>query len=203
MTAVAARGPPARRRGRRLLRPARQLRRPPKASPRKKKRWRLVLLAAVAVLALWTLWSGTPQRDEPSPGTAATRGSKTAAKTPAAETPEKAQMTTLAPTPPSPRFKVAPAPPVQRARRDLLLAAVRARAASLRPCVPDASELQVPVRLHVTRTGTVKALEFTGGAPPRPVAECLRKVATGWSFRDVSLPSDVELFATLALSPGA
>jgi len=48
----------------------------------------------------------------------------------------------------------------------------------------------------------VKALEFTGGGPPPLVAQCLRKVATGWNFRDVELPSDVELFATLALSPG-
>jgi hypothetical protein len=105
---------------------------------------------------------------------------------------------------PSPRLKFAQPPPLQRARRDLLLAAVRARAASLRPCVPgDAAELHVPVRLHLARTGAVKALEFTGGGPPPLVAQCLRKVATGWSFRDVELPSDVELFATLALSPGA
>jgi hypothetical protein len=78
------------------------------------------------------------------------------------------------------------------------------RAASLRPCVPgDAAELHVPVRLHVVRTGAVKALEFTGAGPPPLVAQCLRKVATGWNFREVELPSDVELFATLALSQGA
>ena len=104
---------------------------------------------------------------------------------------------------PSHRLETARTPP-RRARRDLLLAAVRARAASLRPCVPgDAAELHVPVRLHVTRTGAVKALEFTGGGPPPFVAQCLRKVATSWNFRDVELPSDVELFATLALGPGA
>ena len=50
------------------------------------------------------------------------------------------------------------------------------------------------MRLHVTRTGAVKALEFTGGGPPPFVAQCLRKVATSWNFRDVELPSDVELF---------
>ena len=48
----------------------------------------------------------------------------------------------------------------------------------------------------------MKALEFTGAGPPPLVAQCLRKVATGWNFQDVELPSDVELFATLALSPG-
>jgi hypothetical protein len=129
----------------------------------------------------------------------ASGASKTAAKTL-----EDTPTTTPASIASSHSARSARPPPLQRARRDLLLAAVRARAESLRPCVPgDAAELHVPVRLHVTRTGAVKALDFTGTGPPPLVARCLRKVAIGWNFRDVSLPSDVELFATLALSPGA
>jgi hypothetical protein len=91
-----------------------------------------------------------------------------------------------------------------RARRDLLLAAVRARAASLRPCVAaNAAELHVPVRLHVARTGPVKRLDFDGAPPPREVSDCMRRVAGGWNFSDVELPSDVDLVATLTLTPGA
>jgi hypothetical protein len=103
-----------------------------------------------------------------------------------------------------PAIKAAQAAARQRARRDLLLAAVRARAASLRPCVPgDAVALRVPVRLHLVRTGAVKSVDFAGEPPPRALRECVRRVATGWSFRDLELPGDLELFATLALSPGA
>jgi hypothetical protein len=92
---------------------------------------------------------------------------------------------------------------VFRARRELLLAAIRARAASLRPCVPaDAAELHVPVRLHVQRNGPVKSVDFPGEPPARELRDCVRRIATGWSFQDVELPADLELFATLALSPG-
>ncbi|HEY4770057.1 MAG TPA: hypothetical protein VIH51_05510, partial [Myxococcales bacterium] len=59
------------------------------------------------------------------------------------------------------------------------------------------------VRLHVSKMGTVKSVEFSGEAPSRQLGDCVRRVATGWNFQDVELPSDVELFATLALSPGA
>ncbi|TMB24179.1 MAG: hypothetical protein E6J65_12890 [Deltaproteobacteria bacterium] len=103
-----------------------------------------------------------------------------------------------------PRPKTADRSPVLRARRDLLLAAIRARAASLRPCVPaDAAELHVPVRLHVLRNGPVKSVEFPGEPPARELRDCVRRIATHWSFQDVELPADLELFATLALSPGA
>ena len=50
MTAVAARTLSARRRGRRLARPVRQVRRPPAGARRTKRRWRLVLLAAAGGL---------------------------------------------------------------------------------------------------------------------------------------------------------
>jgi len=200
MTAVAARTLSARRRGRRLARPVRQVRRPPAGARRTKRRWRLVLLAAAAVLVAWALWPGAPEQDQPS----ASGTSKAAEKTPGAARPDDAPTATPASMAPSHRLRPAQRPPLQRAPRDLLLAAVRARAVSLRPCVPgDAATLSVPVRLRVARTGAVKGLEFTGGGPTPLVAQCLRKVATGWNFRDVELPSDVELFATLALSPGA
>jgi hypothetical protein len=106
----------------------------------------------------------------------------------------------------SPPRKPKPPEPsaASRARRDLLLAAVRARAASLRPCVPGgAADLRVPVRLFVLRAGPVKAVDFPGEPPKRELRDCVRRVATSWNFQDVELPSDVELFATLALGPGA
>lgn len=97
-----------------------------------------------------------------------------------------------------------PEPAVLRARRDLLLAAVRARAPSLRPCVPgDAVDLRVPVRLHVGRAGPVRQVEFAADPPAREVRDCVQRIVRSWNFKDVELPGDVELFATLALSPGA
>jgi hypothetical protein len=126
---------------------------------------------------------------------------KSAALKPAEKPPEKPHVARLAPAAAAPKPA---ASRLLRARRDLLLAAVRARAASLRPCVPgDAVELRVPVRLHVVRSGAVKSVEFSGEAPPRQLGDCVRRVAAGWNFQDVELPSDVELFVTLALSPGA
>jgi hypothetical protein len=56
------------------------------------------------------------------------------------------------------------------------------------------------VRLHLERSGAVKAVEFAGQPPARDVRDCVRRVTTGWNFRDVELPSDVELFATLTLT---
>jgi len=72
----------------------------------------------------------------------------------------------------------------------------------LRPCV-DAAEIHLPVRLHVVRTGAVKGVEFAGEPPPRELRDCVRRVAGSWNFQGVELPSDVELFVTLALTPGA
>jgi hypothetical protein len=148
-------------------------------------------VAVVLLLAVWLLWPAP----EPNPGTMPVRAGALKPEKP----PEKPRLAKLAPAPKPPQ-----ASPLLRARRDLLLAAVRARAASLRPCVPgDAAELRVPVRLHVSKTGAVKSVEFSGEAPSRQLGDCVRRVATGWNFQDVELPSDVELFATLALSPGA
>jgi hypothetical protein len=170
----------------------RHLRRRRPAVPRKR-RWRAALGALLLLLAVWLLW---PAPDQPSPGTPPVQAAALKPEKP----PEKPRLAKLAPAPPKPPQ----ASPLLRARRDLLLAAVRARAASLRPCVPgDAAELRVPVRLHVSKTGAVKAVEFSGEAPSRQLGDCVRRVASGWNFQDVELPADVELFATLALSPGA
>jgi hypothetical protein len=67
----------------------------------------------------------------------------------------------------------------------------------------EAAEVHVPVRLHVVRTGAVKSVEFAGEPPPREMRDCVRRVAGAWNFQGVELPSDVELFVTLALTPGA
>jgi hypothetical protein len=171
------------------------MRRPPPAAPRKR-RWRAALGAVLLLLAVWLLWPAP----EPNPGTPPVHAAALKPEKPPEKPPQKPRLAKLAPAPPKPPQ----ASPLLRARRDLLLAAVRARAASLRPCVPgDAAELRVPVRLHVSKTGAVKSVEFSGEAPSRQLGDCVRRVATGWNFQDVELPSDVELFATLALSPGA
>jgi hypothetical protein len=151
--------------------------------------------ALVLLLAAWMLWpAGAPEAPPPPVKAASLKPERSA---------EQPHAATVATPPPKPKPQPQ-ASPLLRARRDLLLAAVRARAASLRPCVPgDAAQLRVPVRLHVVRTGAVKSVEFSGEAPPRQLGDCVRRVASSWNFQDVELPSDVELFATLALSPGA
>jgi hypothetical protein len=119
------------------------------------------------------LWPGPQQIDAPA----------TAQPPSTAKAPTSAPPTRSASVAPLPRLKTRPAPPLLRARRDLLLAAIRARADSLRPCVPrDMAELDVPVRLRLARAGAVKGLEFTGTPPAHAVAECLRREAAGWSF---------------------
>jgi hypothetical protein len=164
-----------------------------------------------AILAVWLLWPASPDEhpDAASPHAAGLSAEKAAPKAVDKARTEKAAID----KPAKPRAGKDSAParprvpepsPVLRARRDLLLAAVRARAASLRPCVPgDAVEARVPVRLHVLKTGAVRSLEFSGDPPGRQIGDCVRRVAASWSFADVELPGDVELFATLLLSPGA
>ena len=61
----------------------------------------------------------------------------------------------------------------------------------------------MPCMVSNLRNGPVKSVEFPGEPPARELRDCVRRVATGWSFQDVELPADLELFATLALSPGA
>ena len=197
------------RRARRLPRPPRALARPRR--PARKRRWAKALALLAVLVLVWLLWPAPdPAADAPALPTKIAGAGKPAEKV--ADKPGK--------LPDSPADKLhaqrpgqgagaAPAKPSQaaarlRARRDLLLAAVRARAATLRPCVPgDAVALRVPVRLHLVRTGAVKSVDFAGEPPPRALRECVRRVATGWNFRDLELRDDFELFATLALSPGA
>src|SRR5207253_9563397 len=105
MTAVAARTLSARRSGRRLARPVRQVRRPPAGARRTKRRWRLVLLAAAAVLVVWALWPGAPERDQPS-----VSGPSKAAATPGAATPDDAPTATPASMAPSHRLRPAQRP---------------------------------------------------------------------------------------------
>ena len=174
--------------------------RPPKPRIRRKRRWPTVLAVLTAAIAIWILWPvAVEQSDGPRTSPSKVAGSRAEGGRP--EKPQTARPVTAA-APPRP--KTAERSPVFRARRELLLAAIRARAASLRPCVPaDAAELHVPVRLHVLRNGPVKSVEFPGEPPARELRDCVRRIATGWSFQDVELPADLELFATLALSPGA
>jgi hypothetical protein len=162
----------------------------------KKRRWPRVLAALAALLALWIFWPAAPE--PAASGVEKGAGVKVAGPPPINPEPPPRKMAARPPPP----VKAATASPVLRARRDLLLAAVRARSASLRPCV-DAAEVHVPVRLHVVRTGAVKSVEFAGEPPPREMRDCVRRVALAWNFQGVELPSDVELFVTLALTPGA
>jgi hypothetical protein len=176
-------------------------------APGRKRRRRAVLALLIAALALWILWpAAAPQGADPLAAAPKPGGAKGIEKPDkvAEKAPDKTRPSRPGNPGPAPRPKTAEPSALLRARRDLLLAAIRARAASLRPCVPgDAAEVRVPVRLHVLRNGPVKGLEFPGEPPPRELRDCVRRIATGWNFQDVELPGDVELFATLALSPGA
>jgi len=173
--------------------------RPAMPRVRRKRRWPKLLAVLIVAIAVWFLWPA-PVEHRGGPQSSPSQVARSPAK---GDKPQKLQtaraVTVAAPS----RPKTAELSPVFRARREILLAAIRARAASLRPCVPpDAAELHVPVRLHVLRSGPVKSVDFSGKPPPRELRDCVRRIATGWSFQDVELPADLELFATLALSPG-
>ncbi len=191
MSAAARRAPLLRRPRRAPSRRPRLARRQRAPAPRKR-RWPRVLAAIEALLALWLLWPAAPAPETPSAGV------KLAGLPP--PRPEPPSRKVLAKPQPPP--KVATVSPIARARRDLLLAAVRARSASLRPCV-EGAEMHVPVRLHVLKTGAVKSIDFAGEPPRRELRDCVRRAAGAWNFQGVELPSDVELFVTLALTPGA
>lgn len=165
---------------------------------RRKRRWPKLLAVLTAAIAAWFLWPAPVEHRDALPSSPSKAGFTAEGGRP--EKPHTVRpVTAVAPA----RPKTTEPSPVFRARRELLLAAIRARAASLRPCVPpDAAELHVPVRLHVVRNGPVKSVDFPGAPPPRELRDCVRRIATGWSFQDVELPADLELFATLALSPG-
>jgi hypothetical protein len=103
----------------------------------------------------------------------------------------------LRPTPPK-------APPPRNAlpEREALLAAVRERSAALRDCaVPGGALARLPLRLHVRRSGAMRAVDFTGEPPPARVASCVRKAAMAWSFDQIALSSDVELLVAVSFTP--
>jgi hypothetical protein len=168
--------------------------------PRRNRVWPRALAVAAALLLVWFLWPADRTPPPAPPVKAANVG-------PVPDKPEQPRKLPLAKAVPPkapPRPVEKEPPPLVRARRDLLLAAIRARAASLRPCVPpDASEVLVPVRLHVAKAGPVRSVDFTGQPPQRQLGDCVRRVAGAWNFADVELPSDVTLLATLVLTPGA
>jgi len=175
------------------------------------RRWPKALAIVLALMLAWILWPASPEPDAGGPALATKLAG--AAKAPdklekPGKLPDSAADKLKPSSPGGGAVKAAPRPPPPaarlRAQRDLLLAAVRSRAATLRPCVPGgAVELRVPVRLHLVRSGTVKSVDFSGEPPPKALRECVRRVTTSWTFRDLDLPGDLELFATLALSPGA
>src|SRR5439155_4344242 len=111
--------------------------------------------------------------------------------------PEAAAAPAQAVRPGAPPLRTAREPPPDRKR---ILAAVQARSASLRTCAP-AAVASVPPRLHLTRSGAMRAVEFARDPPPAPLAECVRAAALAWDFRELRLTSDLELLVTLALSP--
>src|SRR6185369_13266542 len=141
--------------------------------PAGKRRWPKALAIATALMLAWLLWPAAP---EPDAGGAAL-ATKLAGAAKAPDKPEKPEKPGKLPDSAADKLKpssagggavkAAPRPPPPaarlRAQRDLLLAAVRSRAATLRPCVPGgAVELRVPVRLHLVRSGTVKSVDFSG-----------------------------------------
>ena len=99
--------------------------------------------------------------------------------------------------------KAAP-PPLPRAdlpEREALLAAVRERSTTLKPCiVPEGTLARLPLRLHVGKSGAMKALDFTSD-PPTPIATCVRKTAMKWTFDNVKLSSDVDLLVSVSFQP--
>jgi hypothetical protein len=165
-------------------------RRQPRKKPRSRsRRWRWIAAAVAAAALLFFLLRPEPETAPvevpPPPGLA--RGAIAAAPPP--EAPKK----------PKPR----PAP-MERAPRDALLAAVRERASTLQPCaLPGGALARLPLRLHVARSGAMRSVEVTGAPPPGKVASCVRAAAMAWDFRDLKLPSDVELLVAISFAPGA
>jgi hypothetical protein len=91
-----------------------------------------------------------------------------------------------------------PAPP-KRASRDLLLAAVRERAASLRSCASrPGAPARLPARLHVARSGAMRSIDFPGAPPSKSVGDCVREATMRWDFSGLELPADLELLVTLS-----
>lgn len=94
-----------------------------------------------------------------------------------------------------------PAPPAGPPARELLLAAIEARASELEVCrAPAGVPTRLPSRLRITPIGTVKSVEFVNvDPPPRELAECLRKGILSWRFTGLELPRETEVLVTFQL----
>jgi hypothetical protein len=101
------------------------------------------------------------------------------------------------------RRRAPPAPRNELPEREALLAAVKDRSASLKACaLPSDALSRLPLRLHVGKSGAMKALDFAGEPPDAHIASCVRKTAMGWSFDQIKLSSDVELLVAVTFAPG-
>ncbi len=100
------------------------------------------------------------------------------------------------------RRRPPPPPRNELPEREALLAAVRERSATLKACaLPSDALARLPLRLHVAKSGAMKALDFTGEQPDAHIASCVRKTAMGWSFDKIKLSSDVELLVAVTFAP--
>jgi hypothetical protein len=135
------------------------------------------LIAALALLgALWALQARKPP--------------------PPAETPPVVRHAAAALPPPRKLARATPPAP-----RELLLAALRSKAAELKTCPAAADALhQIPTRLDLTRAGTVRAVSFDNTDPlPHELAECVRAKILDWKLDDIELAADLTALVTLEL----
>lgn len=141
----------------------------------------------LVALALWGWW---PQEVEPKPLPIPTTSPAAAVKMVA----------------PALRLHKPPARPPealpQLPQRDALLAAVRERSATLHDCaLPGDSLARLPLRLHLRKSGAMRAVDFTGEPPPARVATCVKKAAMKWSFETIPLQTDTELLVAISFTP--
>ena len=73
---------------------------------------------------------------------------------------------------------------------------------TLRDCaLPGGALARLPLRLHLRKSGAMRAVDFTGEPPPPQVASCVRKVAMKWEFAPIRLPTDTELLVAISFRP--
>src|SRR5258708_39669498 len=146
------------------------------ATARARSRWPAAVLLALLIAAL--LWWRLHPAEKPAPAPAA---------------PPHAAAQVLPPV-----LHRKPAPP-KRASRDLLLAAVRERAASPRSCASrPGAPARLPARLHVARSGAMRSIDFPGALPSKSAGDCVREAAMRWDFSGLDLPAHLALPVTLS-----